>query len=367
MLLKLNNKSWVIISWYLDVETFILEEVGENLFDPERFAISIYGLIRRMYPEIMGRRLYEIGIYLYEKYYAEHAIKVAELSLPLVYSNEEKEICYALLGLSHFSISQYQQATLYFEQALVIKKENRDKEGKGQCYYSLGSAYHLKSDYQRAIDYYNQALAIAREIPNKVMESNCLVNIGWVKWSSSSSTSDDTKSYLNQALAIAREIPNKVMESNCLVDMGKVCYSESDHQGAIDYFHEALAIDSEIGNKDGKSEILRYIASVFMQMNELDKAYDYLAHSIQLSESVGRSIIDDHQKVGYYGQSAKTYEMMIGVCVDLQKKEDAFQYIERSKTKAFSDLLSTREIVPMVKDTSINKKVMDLLSRERDL
>ena len=83
---------------------------------------------------------------------------------------------------------------------------------------NLGNVYERLSQYEKARDYYEQALAIRREIKDRTGEGSdaqqswrCLRNSGPVR---------EGERLLEQALAIRREIKNRSGEGDTLNNLG---------------------------------------------------------------------------------------------------------------------------------------------------
>ena len=66
----------------------------------------------------------------------------------------------------------------YYEQALAIRREVKDRHGEGVTLNNLGIVYATLSQYEKARDYYEQSLAIRREIKDRRGEGTTLNNLG---------------------------------------------------------------------------------------------------------------------------------------------------------------------------------------------
>jgi hypothetical protein len=55
-------------------------------------------------------------------------------------------------------------------------------------------------------------------------------------------------------------------------------------------------------------------------------------------EQMGGRITDDQLKIAFYGSQARAYPFIVRLCMQLNRRRDAFDYAERSRSKAFLDL-----------------------------
>ena len=73
-------------------------------------------------------------------------------------------------GIQQHQISQFQAALQSWQQALIIYREIKDRQGEGWVRGNQGLAYLSLGDYAKAIEYTQQSLAIAREIKDRQSE-----------------------------------------------------------------------------------------------------------------------------------------------------------------------------------------------------
>lgn len=104
-------------------------------------------------------------------------------------------------GLQQIYASQPEVALEYFQKALIIYREIKDRKGEGQALGNLGLAYLFLKDYTKAAEYFQQDLAIAREIKDRVGEGQALGNLGLAY--SKQGNKAKAVEYFQQSLAIA--------------------------------------------------------------------------------------------------------------------------------------------------------------------
>ena len=302
----------------------------------------------------------------YEKamFYYEEALNIAKD----IGDRRGESTCYANLGLAHENISNYKQAIFYNEQSLILKKKINDKVGQARCYNNLGSIYNRLNNPIKAISYLNQAINLTNKSKNKFQQVRSYIHLG----SSYHNMSNYEKAifYHEEALNIAKDIDDRKGESNCYLNLGLVYFDISNYEKAKSCFFKALDIYKQ--NDDKYSEYLsRYhLGNLLMTTNELNEAYHQIKKSIVLNEYIGTNILINQNKVDYYALTSNVYSLMIDVCIKLLKRVEAFEYVERSKSKAFLDLMSTSDIKNMSLNFTPLKNKNDmkiLLEKEEEL
>ena len=321
-------------------------------------------------------------------------------------ANESK--CYTNLGIAYCSLGDFRRAIEYHEKALRMYREIDDKAGASACYIDLGVVYRNLGDREKAIENYRKGLKAKRRIGEKAGEIKCLTNLGVAYYGLKKFRK--AIEYHERALKIALEIWDRADEAACYGNLGLAFNGLRDFDRAIDYHQKSLKILREIGDKAGESKCYTNLAAVYLNLGDSKKAieyceksllineetgdmdsqriislnlgrihyeceprlaYDYFKNSIELSEIISGRLVEEEHKIGFYALASDAYQYMIPLCLKLGKRKEAFEYVERSKSRAFLDLLATTEIKPICQITSTLKSLLDdedaNLSRLREI
>ncbi|MFM7323430.1 MAG: tetratricopeptide repeat protein, partial [Nodosilinea sp.] len=85
-------------------------------------------------------------------------------------------------GIQQSGLSQWREALQSYEQALVIYRDIKDRDGEARTLNNIGLVNRSQGNYSAALGYYEQALAITRDIKDRAFEARTLRNIGLVNW-----------------------------------------------------------------------------------------------------------------------------------------------------------------------------------------
>ncbi len=92
--------------------------------------------------------------------------------------SQEQGVALGNLGLAYIVLGKMEKAIEYYQQALVISRKIKDRQGECSDLGNLGSAYAVLDQVEKAIVYYQQALVISREIKDREGEGSNLGNLG---------------------------------------------------------------------------------------------------------------------------------------------------------------------------------------------
>ncbi len=171
------------------------------------------------------------------------------------------------------------KARIYFEEALVLSKENADQKLHWHVLNDHGILEFMQGNYTEAMRLFEETVPLAEELPlgyKTVSRSNLgslLVQMGEYA---------EADRLFKEGLPIARELGNGWMIVNGLNEMGRLALLTKDFQAAHSYLEEALTICSEFGYPKGKYLALLYLSMVLSQEGKLEEARRNLQESLAL-------------------------------------------------------------------------------------
>ncbi|HEY9834958.1 MAG TPA: CHAT domain-containing protein [Stenomitos sp.] len=244
-------------------------------------------------------------------------------------------------GVELYQTSQFEAALQTWQQALIIYREIKDRQGEGTSLGNLGGAYYSLGDYTKAMEYQQQSLAIVREIKDRRGEGVSLSHLGLVYYS----LGDYAKAmeYQQQHLLIAREIKDRQGEGNALGNLAGAYYSLGDYTKAIEYHQQSLAIAREIEDKYREGVVLNNLGLALYKSGNLTQSEKILRTGIEVWESQrGKLGSNDAYKVSIFEGQAPTYRTLQQVLIAHNNPNAALEIAERGRARAFVELLARR-------------------------
>ncbi|MBU7044799.1 MAG: CHAT domain-containing protein [Theionarchaea archaeon] len=287
------------------------------------------------------------------------AIEYYEKSLEInkeIGNRTSESKCYTNLSIVYRNLYDFDKAIEYCEKSLAIKRDTHDRSGESICYTNLAIIYRALSNYEKALEYCRKSLEIRKEIKDRSGESTCYTNLGVIY--KDLKDMEKALEYHEKSLKIKGEIGEKSGESACYTNIGSVYESLGNPGKAIKYYEQSL----KIAEKTGRIESMRIAFFKLSRVHEssnLEAAYNFCKRSIELSEMMRGNLIEEEHKLGFSAHISEAYEHMIPLCVKLERKTDALEYVERSKSRAFLDILAATEITPRCEITTALKSLLD--------
>lgn len=233
-------------------------------------------------------------------------------------------------------MGQYDKSVTYHQASLKIDREIGNRRGEAADLGNLGLIYRAQKQYDRAIDHHRQALDIAHEMGEPRMEARQIANVGIVyrdlgRW-------DMAIEHLESGLRIQRELGDRQAESNQLGNLGTVYQRMGNYGRAASYHQQALAVSRDSGEVDAQRRHLGNLGIVYAEgLANYTLAHMYLAEAIDLTERLRGNLVEEAFRASYFRQRLYLHQAMVKVCLRLGRGVDAWQFVERARSRLFLD------------------------------
>jgi CHAT domain-containing protein len=231
------------------------------------------------------------------------------------------------------------EAALYTSLADV-----QNKIGAGQA--SEGKTEAAQASYEAARESMQQALRWYKEIPDtyydyktvQLGQRAALDTLGVTTLNLGLKVQG--LDFLQQALTMAKEIGDVAGEAMTLSHLGDF-YRGEDPKQAIAYYQQALELERQTGDRVNEGITLNNLGAAFSEVEQWDKARETLLAAIEIWESL-RPGLTDENKVSLFETQAATYAQLQTVLIAQGDIEGALEVSERSRARAFVELLASR-------------------------
>ncbi len=331
-----------------------------------------------------------------EKFYSLNT-QALEIARKINHIKEESK-CLNNIGLCYWKFNNYSKALHSYEKALAIARHLGNKEDQSACLNNIGIIYENTGHYEKSLYYLKKALKIDRELSNDVFISMDLNNIGETLRSNGLATGKradliEALGYFKECLELTQKTGDKKTEAQVLHNLGTVHSDLENYLKALDYFRSALNIAEQIQDFEAIAMILNNTgithykmgnykkstqyyqraidtalkisgenilweswlesAKSFEKQKKIKKAFKNYEYSISVIENIRAKIKLEELKATYLGtyKRIEAYHRLINLIINHQwltaekdYKSLAFDYMERSKARAFLDSLEISRI-----------------------
>ena len=206
----------------------------------------------------------------------------------------------------YFNLEKFDEALGSYEEVLAIRSNTLGSNHPevGISYYNIGRIHQERGDFEAALKSHEQALQVL------------LPTVG--------------ENHPDVAA-----IYNKI--GNIYEELGR-------YEEALENYRKALSIRLEVlGPQHPHTGIIYHnIGYVYRYQGGYDSALVYFKKSIDIFELSRRKIESAELRAAYTETVSERYEAIICLLMDMGRPEEAFGYLERSKSKALQEALAER-------------------------
>jgi CHAT domain-containing protein/Tfp pilus assembly protein PilF len=263
-------------------------------------------------------------------------------------------VAYGVLAKPLAELGDYDQAIEYLNNTLRYFSGSGNKKMESIVLWNIGLIHSQGlNDYSAALQFFDKALSIIKPVSTTINENDNLCgiynNIGYTNLLAGNY--QQARKDLFEAHEIVVKTGNKlreafIMNNRALLDLKLMKYEE-----AYDFFQETRALGERLKNPEIVQTALLGIGDIYHKRGDYNKANNCYRKVIDMIESMRNSLKTEEYKIGYFQGLISAYEKMIRLQYDSNRKYPgenhdrlSFSYAEKSKARAFLDMLEESKI-----------------------
>lgn len=245
----------------------------------------------------------------------------------------------ANLGNIQAELGKYETAIDLHQRSLAISQEVRDWRGVVLSFNSLGALYAGLGEYRKAQQHYEASLRTAQTIHFPAAAGSAFSNLGFVLHAQGHY--DQAIAHYQQSLTIAQQLNDARMVGTALAGLGLGYTSLADYAQALTYQQQSLHLAQKIGDRKLAGLTLSNMAYTLWRSGDLARAEQQYRAALATLESL-RLHLNDPDKVSIIDTQMVSYNNLLQVLIARQQPAAALEVAERSRARAFVELLSRR-------------------------
>jgi len=260
----------------------------------------------------------------------------------------------ANLGNVYVLLGEYEKATDQHQRSFRRAKKRGNIRAMANSLNSLGAIQAEQGNYDAAVQYYERTLVLARELRDRTLEAKLFNNLGSA--AHAQKKFDDALRHYRQGFQIARKIESSELEGTFLIGIGTIYALQGNRDRAIQLQEASLAIARRFNDRHQEIIALINLGYTFWEADDLAAAEKVLKQAANVAESL-RVDLDDSAKVSIFDTQNQLYSLLQQVLVAQNRPEAALEVAERSRARAFVELLAQRQAAQSERQTSHSDRI----------
>lgn len=226
-----------------------------------------------------------------------------------------------------FLQGEFQQAGVFLEESLALKRQLEDKPGIATVLNSFGNLAVWQRDFNRAAQVVAESLAIRQELNDPAGIAIALRNLGNI-YTATGDYQQAAEVY-TESLAIAERLNNKLGQATALGSLGKVFLLQEHYEQAGRLLGESLRLFEELGDKRRIAITLDLLGCVYMRQGHYEQALQFSFKSLGLERELGdrwgiaaslHNLGEVKLRQGQYQAARNLYLESLGILGELGEK-----------------------------------------------
>ena len=250
-------------------------------------------------------------------------------------------MAYSTEGLIHMSLGDTEKAISSEKKALDLASVEGGEADQAAILKNMGLIALRRNEFDDAYAYFNRAVILDSTIghvPGLALDyrnlGKTLVEMGHV---------ERGIRRLRQGLALSKERNDIRNTAHCYYEIGRAFQCQNRPVQAIAYLDSGLTV---AGSIDIPELIWRLHRQKGMSLRQINRIPDALAEynaAIRFIEEIRADLKVEAYQQGFLDDKMDLYTDMIDLMIMIGRKEDAYHYVERAKSRNFIDLLGNRD------------------------
>ena len=241
------------------------------------------------------------------------------------------------IGSVYLYLCDYEKAFEYYQSSHLIAKDLGDRNIESQAINNLGIVHQQLHEYDKALDYYHQSLVLSRQLGSRNEEGNALNNIGAVY--SELEDYPNALDYYGKSKSVFQDLGDQIGECSNLLNIGGIYSKMGEYQEGLESIRKGLDIAENLNADYYIQTGYQELGDCYLAQGSVSHAHSNYAKAISTVEEIRGELGVQEQKSSYASGVFTIYEKMVTLLLMDNQIAEAFNYVERGRTRAFLDIL----------------------------
>lgn len=245
-------------------------------------------------------------------------------------------------GLIYWTLNDTDKGLTHLKQAVTLAEEADIKTELASSLNNLGLIYRQREDYVTSLEYFEKAKGIDEQLNSRWGLGYDYRNIGMSLLKLN--RLEEAEANFVKAEQTSAEIKNAINWVKALLELGNVNRSLKKPAQALKYYDQAYELSKQYGIKEIAWRAAGGKAAILREKGDRKGAFTWYADAITIVEGMRASLKIDELRNSFQANKQDLYRETIALLVDMGRTEDAFNYLERSRSRSFIDLLGNQKL-----------------------
>ena len=245
-------------------------------------------------------------------------------------------------GLIYWTLNETDKGLLHLQDAVTLSEASDIQTELASSLNNLGLIYRQRGEQAAALEHFNRAKAIDESLNSQWGLGYDHRNIGMSLLALK--RLKEAEEHFLKAERISKEIHNVINWVKALLELGNVNQALNRPTEALPYYEQAYQLAKKYGIPEVEWRAAAGKAKIFQQQGNLPEALTWFNQGVEVVEGMRASLKIDELRNSFQTNKLDIYREIITLLITMNRTDDAFNYLERSRSRSFIDLLGNQKL-----------------------
>ncbi len=279
----------------------------------------------------------------------EEAEKASDAQLTIMIANTR--------GLIYWTLNDLDKGLVHLKRGLTLAERENIKTEVASTLNNLGLMYRERGDLEASLLHFERAKDIDQQLNSRWGLGYDYRNIG-MSLMKLKRYAEAENNFL-QAERTSAEIKNTTNWVKALLELGNLNRALTKPEIAQEYYEKAYQLSERYGIQEVLWRSAAGKAALMRSSGKYDDAFTWYAKAVSIVEGMRASLKIEEFRNSFQVNKQDLYQEIISLLVEMGRTPEAFNYLERSRSRSFIDLLGNQKLTLK---SAVDQKQLDTMS-----
>ena len=245
-------------------------------------------------------------------------------------------------GLMYWTLNEPEKGLHHLQEAVKLSENANIQTELASSLNNLGLIYRQQNDHQTALETFTRAQKLDESLKSLWGLGYDHRNIGMSLLALGKLKEAETQ--FLKAEQISADIHNVTNWVKALLELGNVNHALHRPKQALEYYQRTFDLSQKHGIKEVEWRAAAGMGTVFREKQQMTESLSWLSTAVEVVEGMRASLKIDELRNSFQNNKLDLYRDIITLLISMNRTNDAFNYLERSRSRSFIDLLGNQKI-----------------------
>ncbi|MDH5574298.1 MAG: CHAT domain-containing protein [Nitrospirota bacterium] len=245
-------------------------------------------------------------------------------------------------GLIYWTLNDTDKGLLHLHDAVTLSQSANIQTELASSLNNLGLIYRQRGDHGTALDYFQKAKTLDESLKSQWGLGYDYRNIGISLLALGQL--EEAEVHFLKAEQISSDIHNVINWVKALLELGNVNKALMRPNQSLGYYERAYELSQRYGIKEVEWRAAAGKATLLREEGKLPDALTWFTKGVEVVEGMRAALKIDELRNSFQTNKLDLYRDIITLLITMNRTDDAFNFLERSRSRSFIDLLGNQKL-----------------------